>query len=1441
MVGISDAHIRKALRDDRIDMVIPYHKSSINPTIAVMRGIDLYNDYTNYQNTMNPDGTKNGKFKFDFYADLAKTHDPKQTATNYINACREAGLRPKFDQFAEEENYYKLLADFRLYDNDGNYAPQEAVKARFPQEAKGDVYDFDKLMKNSLEEAQKTSDALTNDMQSLLTDIRKELKKMDATNSKKQMSDKDIADMSNDEVKNLLRSMSLPYELSDAEIKEGIGRLQGLQLLYIRKLKDVPFSKRYYTDEGKILNQISDMVNSYSYEQSKRNRKENTSRRAKYVATDKEKNSPSRLGQDGNTEYDRTKINNGLANMSDSLERITGLNFSWDMSRLSASTYLKFRDSDGNDIHEIRLADHINNEGHPYEYRINTTNRLWSSVKKEILDIVNSWTDNTTLLENRDTSTFEFSDKDTDTDSSTAQIEDARLLAKILKEADMRKTSINIERAKRIARHIADKFNMSLPREWANDVMNLFDGYINHKNFNNYTADLIMREALQTASKLDSNNATVIAQELINQFWNLCVYEATRNSNNNKIKDLKLKHRKARAELKEASNKRIQRIKEHAKEVKELNKRAAERRTYIEKITKVAKDLNKKLVTNSKDVHVPQVLKAPLTRFLSALNFSSRQYLNVDRYGNERINPGVRAGQMTQKDIKLSEAFAQVSQAVTDINTAILRDGELEGFFGELPRFYEGFETDLKVMQTKINAITTAVGDNEYILNKMSNEDLETLYDFIKVFRTTINNINKTFGMARKAEISTLANATIADAKALNNHKYLKAELIEKAKEWLSWDNATPYVAFKRMGDTALDMYMSVVNANSQMMFRLNEIKEYAKSVYDEKEYKEWTDHINKFDIASGTVTMTDAQLMSLYCLYNRPQAKQHLLGGGMQVDIIEKSKSHPKVVQVDNYTVSDSELNEMFKNLSDRQIEVAKALQTYMADTGATWGNDTSMKMYGIEAFGEKEYFPIESDKDLVEKDDSKINEESLFRLMNMSFSKALTKNANNAISIKSIFDVFTAHCSDMAKYSTLALPVYDMIRWLNYTAKVKGQGTQFITDSVVKALKGTFGNKSVTYIRQFIKDLNSSNATDELGLKGFNSFIKASKVASVGANLRVATLQFTALYRASIVLDPKYIMQGFTGKSEYLEAEAHSGIALSKHLGFRDTNVTRNMQRQIKQDETLAEKIAEISMLPAEWADRLTWGHLWKACKAQYEANNKNVQKGSDEYWNGVTALFDEMCLRTQVFDSVISKTQIMRRKAIFGNMVTTFMSEAQLSYNTMMDVVLEWSNNARRTGSVKNGIGKYGKKLGRTMIAYLTTNFAASVVEALWAYMRDRDPEEEQLPQLFDEWKTNFLLDLSISAKLPFVKDIVSVMQGYSIDRPDMQWISTAKNVWTSWSKIFGGEKDVTYKTVYNTLKAASQATGLPISNAVRDCVAIWNSSIGVAFPSLFIKQK
>lgn len=131
-VGLSDEHIEKMLADDRIDMVIPYHASGMPNSIQVRSGLSEATDYSADQTTK-----MGGKKKdYPFNKKLREIGDPRKTAEDYLAWCEKNGYTPKFPQFAKNDNYYKLLADFRVYDGKGEYAPQKSVQLKLPSNIK---------------------------------------------------------------------------------------------------------------------------------------------------------------------------------------------------------------------------------------------------------------------------------------------------------------------------------------------------------------------------------------------------------------------------------------------------------------------------------------------------------------------------------------------------------------------------------------------------------------------------------------------------------------------------------------------------------------------------------------------------------------------------------------------------------------------------------------------------------------------------------------------------------------------------------------------------------------------------------------------------------------------------------------------------------------------------------------------------------------------------------------------------------------------------------------------------------------------------------------------------------------------------------------------------------------------------------------------------------
>jgi len=1027
----------------------------------------------------------------------------------------------------------------------------------------------------------------------------------------------------------------------------------------------------------------------------------------------------------------------------------------------------------------------------------------------------------------------------------------------------------------------------SMWQEWAQMYPDVFDADMSDADMatevlNAYDAVKASSEIVEAFDRAEMERE--IAVEIYNQFWNVspvrtladkyereianlkheknkALYEkklAAAQKYDQAIKQLKYEHRVEMKDMKAQYNQRkteavyktkeryqntikemrtkraeeIRKIREKNKEYNQAYRDRLMRKAEIDKITKKALKLNTWLVKNSKEAHVPEILKKPVAAVLKSLNFSSERLLGL--YGGEQ------AGTPTKKDISLSKAFEDLANMVANINDAQVSDKDVTDMYGyvDLPADFVEF---VRTASTDINNLLRTVGDNEYILNEMSLDQLKDIDSIISTLTTSVTKMNKALAASHGKSIANLAQETMLYTESVGKHKK-RNKVTEWADKFLNFDNALPVYAFKMFGEGGQHIFEAFQDGWDKFAFNVKRIMDRAKEIYDSKEVKEWSKEVHEFEVLNGKATvqvkMTTAQIMSLYCLQKREQAKGHLAGGGIRVADFNDGKG--TVAQPDGVTLQEKDVDRIIAELTDRQIEVADQLQEFMNKDCADWGNEVSMIRFGYKAFGEPNYFPITSDSNNLLQDDAKEKQNSLFRLLNMSFTKSTIKNANNRVVIDNIFDVFASHTSDMAKYNALALPVLDAFKWYNYKEKIKvnpanADDKRFITKGVKQDIENAYGAAAKSYIVQFLRDINGESSG---GLTSGETFFKKMtanyKTAAVGANLRVAILQPTAYIRASVVLDPKYLSKAMLKKPQIEKAKETCGIALWKSMGFYDTNITKGVAEQIKHDDSWYDKTKEYSMKLAEMGDSMTWGYLYNACEA--EVSDKQPGLKGKEKDDAVAKRLREVIYATQVVDSTMTRTQMMRSKSDVNQMLTAFMSEPMVSYNLLHDCYVQYEADKRRTGSKATALKKNGKKIRRAMFAYTLTAFASALAGALPDTLRE-DEEEEDFATLF----TQNAVDNAISdvmGMVPLLKDIYSGFQGYSATRMDQQYIASTVSAYNKIAKsIENGEMD--YKTVYSIAKAVSQITGIPISNLLREAATIWNNTIGESYDSIKLK--
>lgn len=831
--------------------------------------------------------------------------------------------------------------------------------------------------------------------------------------------------------------------------------------------------------------------------------------------------------------------------------------------------------------------------------------------------------------------------------------------------------------------------------------------------------------------------------------------------------------------------------------------------------------------------YAPEFMREPLAELLDSIDFTSAR--------------GLKGGDPTKADTKFTEALDKMREAVTRLNKAYAGlDEGAEAFSGyiDLPADFAD-EFDALVSKIKgVISIRSGISDAPFF--KMSAEQLHEMAKMFRILKSSIMNVNRLVANNRYDSAKAASTATVEDMDEMSARKKT-SKVLETLNSTFNWKNMTPYNVFRRLGRGGRAIFEGLQDGWDKMAQNTRKVKEYAEETFKGEEKKSWSGEISEVKLDSGDVIkMTTAQKMSLYCHSKREQSMGHLMGGGIRIADID-GKRGTTISQTEDYILTEGDIARIIGSLTARQKEVADALQAFMNDVCAMWGNEISMKRFGFEQMTEKFYFPIETDANNRSKiDESKDGSNSMFRLLNMSSLKPLTPNANNAIVIKDIFNVFNDHASDMAKYNALALPILDFIKWYNFVEKTDvldadGKPTgKHKTRSVQKSLERTYGKDAKSYLLSFIKDLNAEQdggRDDNI----INKWMSRAKAASVGANLRVYMQQITSLPRAAFVIDEKYLAIGIANIRKGNKLRDDVGILQWKDMGFYSTDFSRSMRSMISRDYSFLDKVRNWQMVPAGWGDQVVSSIICGAVAAEMKDKHPTLTVGTDVYKTMFNRRVREIIYRTQVVDSTMTRSQLMRSKGAMP-MFTSFMSEPTLTVN-MLNEAIQDALIRKRGGKLDENDFKPGTKAYRAAKAFLMAGVFNALIAAVVDAFRDDDEYEKYKEKYLDALKNNAIDNFNVFSMIPIIAEASDALEAmikgneYNPSTLSVQAIKSVVDSVNAIKEYTNGKRTLT-NVIYNNLKAASYNSGIGMYNATRDLVAIYNTAIanGTTLPKL-----
>ena len=897
---------------------------------------------------------------------------------------------------------------------------------------------------------------------------------------------------------------------------------------------------------------------------------------------------------------------------------------------------------------------------------------------------------------------------------------------------------------------------------------------------------------------------------------------AIQKENRTAIRNLEKAHRQeVRDKAKEVA-KRYQ-------EARSKNVEGRKKTALRHKIQNVVDRLNNLLTHGTKEKHIPRSLIMPVKDALDLINMEvatpeerKRRFdshvASYERQIAAEKNPEEKA--RLQANMEAYIAAGDKFQANVDaLKAAYAEIGESKD-----PVIINGYDPGIA---ERIGTVSKMVGNTR--LADMSVEQLTAVYEMYRAVAKTISNANKAHNEAIKANITTLGDSVIRELRATGGVSEGTVEAFKGIQKYF-WQELKPVQFFQILGsDTMNKLFQAVRSGEDKFAVDIAEAKAYRAEQAKRYGADKWdNDRLYTFKSSNGKdLKLTIQQMMSIYAYAKRGDtAKDHFREGGVVMGKDTKWKKkifgfnfdfRPNASQ--NYQLGEAELGEIISKLTDNQKAYADAMQEYLSKNMAEKGNEVSRELYDLDLFGEENYFPLKSASEWMARAAASEQQknEGFQKIKNNGMTKETTPGAGNPVVLSGFDQTWASHVDEMSVYHSMVLPLEDFNRVFAYRSDydIDAAGT------VQSAITDAYGDEPVNYINQLVRQLNGGVRSDpnaSILTKAISRFKKGAVLGSAS----VWAQQYSAVLRSMAVIDPKYFL-GLSNLKDHSklwdEIKNYAPVAIIKEMGGFDTSTgSTTVEYLLAKERAGADKARDffskdgsyrdeaIGWMPG-FMDEVGWITIWRASNNQAKAEMPGATAEAIKRRAG--EIFTKAVTETQVYDSVLSRSGLMRSKDTGWVAATAFMAEPTTIANMVANAIVQQRRGQK--GAVK-----------RTVASIILSSVANAAFAAVIYAARDDDDDESYWEKYIASFFGEVMEGLNPASYLPIFKDILSMLQGWDVERADLAiWADLIKS-----AKKLTSDKVNTWRKVEDFGGSIAKLFGLPVKNLMRDMRAIYN---------------
>lgn len=946
------------------------------------------------------------------------------------------------------------------------------------------------------------------------------------------------------------------------------------------------------------------------------------------------------------------------------------------------------------------------------------------------------------------------------------------------------------------------------------------------------------RELQQEAAKI-RNAITIIDKQLFR-------LEATKPLQN----VLNRERNRVRKEMREQVKKEVAETKETEKQRYERRKESHAKTEMRKKIRKVIRDIDKLLSHGNKKQNVKEGMKS-----FAASALASAEVLFMDNYSNEDMVLNGIGIKTTEEENRLLEETESLLRQRDDLYTISSIRGEVEdvisgdtrdfnkrlkatekldrkisdnmrrlkGVFerervrlnettisellDNLAREYKklGLSDDMfirSVTNEEVYQYLLHLSDDVagYTVRDMNEKQLQEVYKAYTMVLTTVRNANKMFNENIKQTAEQTAKTLISELSA-KKIPDKKAKIVAKnLADMVGWDYEKLHYALERVGsETLTKLFNNLANSENIVMQDVIEAARFRDEMVEKYKYNDWK--INQkidrdfVDNTGKVFRLTLGELLSLYAYSRRDKAWNHIEYGGFTFGKTALTDPAP----ANTYKLTREQCEAITNTLTAEQKAFAEEMQSFLSDVMGGKGNEVSLKMYGIEMFGEKNYFPVHiAGQFKTAAQESKAKEEAGFgNIANAGFTKAQNERAKEPFILEGFLDVWVDHVNEMSRYHGTVPALEDIRKIMNFSMFSDADNDSV---SVKAVLTNRFGSEATQYFMDLYREANNGAITDKLQ-KASKTMLSKFRKNAVAYSASVLIQQPASIHRAYALIDHKYfgwkgfgtlgigVAKAVTNKWTKAHAKAYQemlqyapGVTMAKEIGGFDTasgntirsylmDTGKSLKQSFETENTKGKVKAALNIVDdnvianlPNVADKIAWIEIWNACKRETVITHQTLAPGSQEFLKKAGERFTEVIRATQVYDSIFAKSPLLKSKNLAVQYLVSFMNEPNTTVN-----MVESAIRAAAKGNIKKAV--------KTVNAVFHSMISVCLLKSIIYAIRDDEEDETLVEKYVESFVESLIKDITVFNYIPIAKDAWSAFYGFKAERPDMTIINAA----------------------------------------------------------------